>query len=122
MTDQSSTRLTTEIMELPPPPPSDFKPNTDDWPEYKRNVLGIIYLDDFDGKIDDINESSNQTIEIPSHGTIDPNVQPQYQCIKCGKIQTNESLDEIHRMKCLRCYNKAFNKIRPTKWVKFHAY
>ncbi|XP_075680163.1 uncharacterized protein LOC113799225 [Dermatophagoides pteronyssinus] len=125
MTDQqqqqssSSTKLTTEIMESR----SDFTINTDNWPEYKRNVLGLLYLDDFDGEIDEINES-NQLIELPLQlGNIDPNKQPQYQCIKCGKIQTNElQTNDIHRMKCLRCYNKAFNKIRSTKWIKFHAY
>lgn len=84
-------------------------------PIWKTNVKGLYYLEDYDGIID----MDSVPVEIP-HCTIDATTQPVYQCIKCGNKQSN--YEDIHRMKCTRCYNKAFNKIRPTKWVKFSAY
>lgn len=103
----SSTKLSTEIMEVIP---DDIVE-----PEYKTNVRGLFYLEDYDGVI----EPNAMALEIPQC-TIDSNTEPQYQCIKCGNKQSNYV--DIHRMKCSKCYNKAFNKIRPTKWVKFRAY
>lgn len=83
----------------------------DTWTE---DVRGLVYLDDHDGFID----PEAVKIELPKC-TIDEAVTSVYQCIKCGNKQPAEG--NIHRMKCSRCYNKAFNKVRPTKWVKFRA-
>ncbi|KPM01845.1 hypothetical protein NH340_JMT07029 [Sarcoptes scabiei] len=94
------------------------------WPEYKRKVKGLVYLDEFDGVLREDNEDENgleNRIKIPKCDEFIVDLakaqQPQYQCIKCGLIQT--MANEIHRMKCNRCFNKAFNKMRPTRWTKF---
>lgn len=105
-------KLTTEIIKINCPKSLV----NEDWPEYKRNVKGLVYLEEFDGHLDE----DATPIELPPIGIIDLNTKPEYQCIKCGKIQSFN--EEIHRIKCPRCFNKAFNKIRPTKWVKFSAF
>lgn len=84
-------------------------------PEWLEEAKGLVYLEEVDGFID----PDAIKIEPPKCG-IDDKVVSVYQCIKCGNKQSNR--DDIHRMKCTRCFNKAFNKIRPTKWVKFRAY
>lgn len=83
-------------------------------PEWISNAKGLLYMDDYDGFIDP------DAVKIkPPECVLDDNTQSVYQCIKCGNKQSNR--EDIHRMKCIRCYNKAFNKVRPTKWVKFKA-
>lgn len=84
-------------------------------PEWISNAKGLVYMDDHDGFLD----PDAEKINLPNC-SIDPSTLSVYQCLKCGNRQSNR--EEIFRMKCTRCLNKSFNKIRPTKCVKFKAY
>ena len=81
----------------------------------EKDVQGLVYLEKYD-KIRDVNDVP---ITMPVCG-IDAKTPSVYMCMKCGTKQNTRI--EIHRLKCSRCYNKAFNKIRPPKWQKFYAH
>lgn len=86
-------------------------------PEWKSDARGLIYFDDYDGLVDTDAEPI-----VPPECSINQEVPSVYQCIKCGrKSNATPTGDTLFRFKCSRCFGKAFNKIRPTKWVKFHA-
>lgn len=113
-TATTSTTNTTTIVKIENSDGDDQHAHQEEDESWFEDVKGLVYLDDHDGFID----PDAVKIELPKC-TIDDTVTSVYQCIKCGNKQPAEN--NIHRMKCSRCYNKAFNKVRPTKWVKFNA-
>ena len=121
----SLSKISSKIQQQQSPPPlttditmvneTEEHESSKSMPEWIRNARGLVYQHDYDGFNDP------DAVEIkPPECVVDANTQSVYQCIKCGNKQFYR--DDIHRMKCTRCYNKAFNKVRPTKWVKFKAY